>query len=155
MEAEKGSRSINSILSLTSALNGGGWLMPRPDAERDPILTVYKAGWTPEPVWTDAENTAPTGKRSPDRPARSESLIPTDLSLPTFRKKVKVSRYRPTYAKLYYQCDKITFTKLTSTANNQIRKSSLERRVSLFPDATYVGRLLHIYQPWQRNAVII
>ena len=26
------------------------------------------------PVWTDAENLAPTGIRSPDRPARSESL---------------------------------------------------------------------------------
>ena len=26
------------------------------------------------PIWTDAENLAPTGLRSPDRPARSESL---------------------------------------------------------------------------------
>ena len=28
----------------------------------------------PGPVWTAAENLAPTGIRSPDRPARSESL---------------------------------------------------------------------------------
>jgi hypothetical protein len=28
----------------------------------------------PRPVWTGAENLAPTGIRSPDRPARSESL---------------------------------------------------------------------------------
>jgi len=29
---------------------------------------------TPGPVWTVAGNMAPTGLRSPDRPARSESL---------------------------------------------------------------------------------
>jgi len=28
----------------------------------------------PGPVWTGAENLVPTGIRSPDRPARSESL---------------------------------------------------------------------------------
>ena len=33
-----------------------------------PILpTVQEAGWAPGPVWTDAENLAPTGIRSPDR----------------------------------------------------------------------------------------
>jgi len=30
--------------------------------------------WAPGPVWTCAENLAPTEIRSPDRPARSESL---------------------------------------------------------------------------------
>jgi hypothetical protein len=33
----------------------------------------YEAEWAPEPVWTSVENLAPTGIRSPDRPARSES----------------------------------------------------------------------------------
>jgi hypothetical protein len=42
--------------------------------ERDPVSIVQEAGWAPGPVWTDAENLAPTGIRSPDRPARSESL---------------------------------------------------------------------------------
>jgi hypothetical protein len=42
--------------------------------ERDPVPIVQEAGWAPGPVWTDAENLAPTGIRSPDRPARSESL---------------------------------------------------------------------------------
>jgi hypothetical protein len=32
-----------------------------------------EAGWAPGPVWTGAENLGPTGIRSPDRPARSES----------------------------------------------------------------------------------
>ena len=32
------------------------------------------AEWAPGPVWTGAENLAPTGIRSPDRPGRSQSL---------------------------------------------------------------------------------
>jgi hypothetical protein len=35
---------------------------------------TQEAGWAPGPVWTGAENLAPTGIRSPDRPARSQSL---------------------------------------------------------------------------------
>jgi len=35
---------------------------------------VQESGWTPGPVWTGAENLAPTGIRSPDRPNRSQSL---------------------------------------------------------------------------------
>jgi hypothetical protein len=42
--------------------------------ERDPLLIAQEAGWVLEPVWTGVENLAPTGIRSPDRPARSESL---------------------------------------------------------------------------------
>ena len=51
--------------------------MPRPGRftpGKDPVPIVKEAGWTPEPVWTGVENLAPTGIRSPDRPARSESL---------------------------------------------------------------------------------
>ena len=35
---------------------------------------MQEAGWAPGAVGTGAENLAPTGIRSPDRPARSESL---------------------------------------------------------------------------------
>jgi hypothetical protein len=41
---------------------------------KDPVPIVQKAGWVPGPVWTGAENLASTGIRSPDRPARSQSL---------------------------------------------------------------------------------
>jgi hypothetical protein len=56
-----------------------GWVVnstPRPlyPRERDPVPIVYDAGWAPGPVWTAAKNLAPTGIRSPDRRARSESL---------------------------------------------------------------------------------
>ena len=51
--------------------------------EKDPVPIVQEAGWAPGPVWTGAENLAATGIRSPDRPARSQSLYrlsyrPTD-----------------------------------------------------------------------------
>jgi len=41
---------------------------------KGPATLVMEAGWVPEPFWTGAENLASTGTRSPDHPARSESL---------------------------------------------------------------------------------
>jgi hypothetical protein len=41
---------------------------------KDPVPIVQESGWAPGPVWTGAENLAPTGTRSPDHPARSQSL---------------------------------------------------------------------------------
>ena len=37
----------------------------------DPVHILEETGWAPGPIWTDAENLAPTGIRSPDRQARS------------------------------------------------------------------------------------
>jgi hypothetical protein len=50
--------------------------MPRPLSTpgNDPVPILQKAGWAPGPVWTGAEYLAPTGIRSPDRPARIQSL---------------------------------------------------------------------------------
>ena len=39
-----------------------------------PVPIVQETGWAPALFWTGAENLVPTGIRSPDRPARSESL---------------------------------------------------------------------------------
>ena len=41
---------------------------------KEPVPIVQEARWAPGPVWTGAENLAPTGIRSPDRPARIQSL---------------------------------------------------------------------------------
>ena len=41
---------------------------------KDPVPIVQEAGWASEPVWIGAENLTPTGIRSLDLPARSESL---------------------------------------------------------------------------------
>jgi hypothetical protein len=62
---------------LTSALVGGGWSAPHPGRftkGKDPVPIIQETGWTPGPVWTCAKNLSPTGIRSPDRPARSQSL---------------------------------------------------------------------------------
>ena len=57
-----------------------GWIVvPRPGRftpEKDPVPIVLEPGY----VWTGAGNFAATGIRSPDRPARSDSLYP--LSYP-------------------------------------------------------------------------
>jgi hypothetical protein len=52
----------------------GGQRSGRFTPGNDPVPIVQEAGWAPGPVWTGAENLAPTRIRSPDRPARSESL---------------------------------------------------------------------------------
>ena len=41
---------------------------------KDPVPIVQEAGWAPGPVWTGAENLATIVIRSPDGPARSQSL---------------------------------------------------------------------------------
>ena len=51
-------------------------LTPRPlfTPGKDPVPIVQEVGWAPRPVWTGAQNLAPTGIRSPDRLACSQSL---------------------------------------------------------------------------------
>ena len=49
-------------------------LRPLSTPGKDPVPIVQEAGWAPGPVWTGAEKLAPTGIRSPDPPARSQSL---------------------------------------------------------------------------------
>ena len=56
-----------------------GWMVnatPRPfyPRERDSVPILKEAAWAPGLILTGAENFAPTGVRSLDRPARSESL---------------------------------------------------------------------------------
>jgi hypothetical protein len=63
---------------MTTALEGGEWSASHPERfytpGKDPVPILQEAGWAPGPVWTGAENLAPTRIRSPDRPARSQLL---------------------------------------------------------------------------------
>ena len=45
-----------------------GWMVNATPG-KDPVPIVQEAGLAPGPVWTGVENLAPTGIRSPDRPA--------------------------------------------------------------------------------------
>jgi hypothetical protein len=63
---------------MTTVLEGGEGSASRQGRSlppgKEPVPIVQEAGWAPGPVWTGAENIAPTGIRSPDCPARSQSL---------------------------------------------------------------------------------
>jgi len=66
----------SSTLPLSSALDEM-CQPPRPGRFtplKDPVPIVQEAGWAPGPVWTGAENLAPTGIRSSCRPACSDLL---------------------------------------------------------------------------------
>jgi len=75
--AHRGSRGIAVLFHDHGTRRGWGVsVTPRPlfTPGKDPVLIAQEAGWAPRPVWTGAENLAPTGIRSPDRPPRSQSL---------------------------------------------------------------------------------
>jgi hypothetical protein len=73
MKAQSGEWTYSCTIPLTSALDGSGWLTPRPGRfipGNDTVLILYEAGWAPSSVWTGAKNLVPTGIWSPDFPAR-------------------------------------------------------------------------------------
>jgi len=75
--AQRGSRCVALLIHHHGTRRGWGVsVTPRPlfSSRKESIPIVQEAGWAPGPVWTGAENLAPTGIRSPDRPARSHSL---------------------------------------------------------------------------------
>jgi hypothetical protein len=72
--AHRGSRGI-ALLFLD--LGRGGWSAQRPGRftlGKVPGPIVQEAGSAPGPVWKCEKNLAPTGIRSSDRSARSQSL---------------------------------------------------------------------------------
>ena len=84
-KAQRGSRRIAVYSFLTSVLDWGGWSTPRPvrfPPGNNPVPIAQEAGWTPGPGWTGAENLASTVIRSPDHPARYQSLY--RLSYPAY-----------------------------------------------------------------------
>ena len=83
---------------------------------KDPVPNVQEAGWASEPVRIGAEYLAPTGIRSPDLPARSESL---------YRLRYPGSQIRSYYAKLcmtaFFHMHSNSFS--TDNANQAIRRN--------------------------------
>jgi len=63
-EVPEREQRYSSTLSLTSALDGGGWSMPHLGyftPGKDPVFIVQEAGQTPGQAWMHAENLASTG----------------------------------------------------------------------------------------------
>jgi hypothetical protein len=77
-EGPEGESRYSSTLSLTSALDGGGWLTLRPSRFTPGKETTYplyrRPGGPQGRAGRLREISSPTGIRSPDPPARSESL---------------------------------------------------------------------------------
>jgi hypothetical protein len=94
-EGPEREQMYSPTLSLTSAQYGGGGSAPRPGRFTPPRKTRYplymRLGRPTGSVWTGAESFVPTGIRSRDRPARSESLY--RLSYPVPRKVCHVRDY--------------------------------------------------------------
>jgi len=94
--AHRGSRGIALIfLDHNTRRWWGVSVMSRPlfTPRKDPVPIVQEAGWAPGPVWTGAENLAPTGIWSLDRPAHSQSLYqlryPSHCILPEYSQHCK------------------------------------------------------------------
>ena len=76
--AHRGSRGIALPFHDHNTRRGwGASVTPQPlfTHGKDPVSIVQESGWAPRMVWTGAENLAPTGIQSPDRPAHSQSLF--------------------------------------------------------------------------------
>ena len=61
-EGPEEEKRYSSTLSLTSALDEGGWSTPRParfTPWKDQVPIVYEAGWAPGTVWKSTEKLAP------------------------------------------------------------------------------------------------
>ena len=75
----------NSTLSLTSALDGGGWSTPRSGRftpGKDLVPIVQEAGWAPGPVWTGSEKSRPYRDSIPGPSSPQRVAILTELSGP-------------------------------------------------------------------------
>jgi hypothetical protein len=74
-QGSKGGRDIALLIFELGARRG--WVVsttPRPlYPGKDTVPIVQEAEWVPARIWTCAKNFAPTGFRSPDSPARSQS----------------------------------------------------------------------------------
>jgi hypothetical protein len=74
-EGPRGEERYSSTLSFNLGARWGGLSTPSPGhftPGKVPVPTAKEAGWGSGPVWTGAENLAPTEIRSPDRPSNSE-----------------------------------------------------------------------------------
>ena len=113
--AHRGSRGIALLFHERGTRRGWGVsVTPRPlfTPGKDSVPIVQEAGWAPGPVWTGAENLAPAGIQTPDRPARSQSLYrlrytaPTGIRTPD-RPARSQSLYRLRYTQVNYRFHKI------------------------------------------------
>ena len=106
--AHRGSRGIAILFHDHSTRRG--WVVsitPRPlfTPGKDPVFIVQEVGCATGPVWTGAENLAPTGIRSPVCPACSQSLYQLSYTAHSFNIEHGETSLIAHY---YYEQEKIT-----------------------------------------------
>ena len=117
-ENPEGEQKYISTLSLTSALDGSGWLTPRPGrftSGKDTRYPFYRriSGLHARPGWV--RKISPHRDSIPGPSSPSRVAIPTELSRPT----VFNSRLWKLYAVCWYTLNRDTFLKtVASTLNN-------------------------------------
>ena len=137
---EQATRTQTGIWVIALIFNLGAWWqcvlsMARPSRftpEKVPVRVVQEAGRVPVLVWTGAENFAPNGIRSSDRPARSHS--PYRLRYP---------------GPLYLTKKNIDFTSETlehSISSHSLVSLSLSCSLFVYPQHYESTRFLHT--PW-------
>ena len=104
--AHRGSSGIAVLfLDHGTRREWGVRVTPRPlfTPGKNAVPIVQEAGWAPGPVWTGAENLAPTGIRSPDPPARSQSLY--RLHYPAYTNRCNNTEIENSYVVLTYSME--------------------------------------------------
>jgi len=96
---------------------------PRPlfNTGKDPVPIVQEAGWAPGPVWKGAENLAPIGIRSPERPGRSQSLYRLSYSAHSGDSTLyhRITRYAA-YLWVYCYSNPWTYTSIHSSKSRMV-----------------------------------
>ena len=98
-----------------------------------PVPVVMEAGWISGLVCTGAENFAPTGIRSPDRPARSQSLYrlnhPGSVTRVTFAKIVVPLHYHKiSYKHLQFMKHRMSSISITNVQAATLRTAQKCRK---------------------------
>ena len=154
MKALTGSRFM-STLSLSSALGGGGWSASRPGrfTRGQTPGTQCTRGWMGRRVGMDGWwKSCPTGLRSSDRPARSESLYrlsypgshPLDVAHKRIMKRSGLSVWAPNNRGLWRcwpKSDIHTTYVAEAVCSTTLRLHCPRRKNASYPDFFVLGKL--------------
>ena len=123
------------LFILSTRWGGGQSHVPAASTPgKDPVPIVQEVGWSTGPVWTGAENLAPIGIRSPDRPVHSHSLYRLSYPSPLQHKGKGKGKAVPLQARRGPEGSrKLRFPDFVTTAQDGGKVVSLTHRPSLPP----------------------
>jgi len=150
----KGKEVFNIGSRCGWVVNTTSWpLNPR---ERDPLSSGQSVGWVQGTFWTAAENLALTEIRSPDLPARSDSLY--RLSYPGVLKTCSKQYYvplKPSVHKYKTHSEHFGSTTVMCVASNDgnMVHLTIQSRSCTRTDLKLLGRAVHAHDCWVSKGV--